>query len=82
MDDMSTTKLFLIKTLQVKIGQALQLPAGWQVQRVNTEQQRVIPDTQNLTILRITNKPTIMQVWNPTAKRALKSTPRIHQLNN
>jgi hypothetical protein len=28
MDDMSTTKLFLIKTLQVKIGQALQLPAG------------------------------------------------------
>jgi hypothetical protein len=47
-------------------------------QRVREEEQRVIGDTPILTIPRITNAPPIMQAHNPTAKRALKSTPRIH----
>ena len=48
-------------------------------QRVREEQQRVINDTPIRTIPRITNAPPIMQARNPMAKRALKSTKRIHQ---
>ena len=70
--------IHFIKTLQDKIGQALQLPAAQQVQRVSTEQQRVIPNTQNIDIPRLTIDSPIMQSWNPTSKRAIKSTPRIH----
>ena len=79
MDDMSTAKRPIINTLQDKIEKALRLLADRQVQRVTTQQQRVIPDTQNIVIPRLTNDPPIMQSWNPTAKRALKNTPRIHQ---
>ena len=48
-------------------------------QRVREEKQRVINDTPILTIPRITNAPPIMQARTPTAKRALKNTPHIHQ---
>ncbi len=43
------------------------------------QEQRVIDDTPILTIPCITNAPAIMQSRNPTAKRALKTTPRIHR---
>jgi hypothetical protein len=48
-------------------------------QRVREEQQRVIDETPILTIPRITNAPPIMQVCNPTSKRALKNTPQIYR---
>jgi hypothetical protein len=48
-------------------------------QRVREEEQRVIDETPILTIPRITDAPPIMQVRNPTSKRVLKSTPRIHR---
>ena len=79
MDDMSTTKRSIIKTLQEEIEKSLRFPADRQVQRVTTQQQRVISDTQNIVISRLTNDPQIMQSWNPMAKGTLKSTPRIHQ---
>jgi hypothetical protein len=41
--------------------------------------QRVIDDTPIITIKRITNAPPIMQARNPTAKRQLKNTPRVHR---
>jgi hypothetical protein len=43
------------------------------------QEQRVIDDTPILTIPCITNAPAIMQSRNPTAKQALKTTPRIHR---
>ncbi len=43
------------------------------------QEQRVIDDTPILTIPRITNVPAIIQSRNPTAKQALKTTPRIHR---
>ena len=48
-------------------------------QRAREEEQRVIDNTPILTITWITNAPPIMQARNPTAKRAFKNTPRIHQ---
>jgi hypothetical protein len=39
----------------------------------------VIDETPILTVLRITNAPPIMKAQNPTAKRVLKNTPRLHQ---
>ena len=42
-------------------------------------QQRVIDDTPIITMPRITNAQPIMQSRNPTAKRNLKQTPRIHR---
>jgi hypothetical protein len=42
-------------------------------------EQRVIDDSPILTIKRMTNAPGIMESQNPTAKQALKTTPRIHQ---
>jgi hypothetical protein len=42
-------------------------------------QQRVIDDTPIITIPRITDAQPIMQSRNPTAKRNLKQTPRIHR---
>ncbi len=46
---------------------------------VREEQQRVIDDSLILTVSRITNAPGIMESHNPTAKRALNDTPRLHQ---
>ncbi len=43
------------------------------------EQQRVIDASPILTVPRITDAPGIMESRNPTAKRALKDTPRLHR---
>jgi hypothetical protein len=79
MDDMSPVKRGIIKTLQNRIEQALQQPKRQDLQRVSTQEQRVTADKQHITIPRLTNAPTIMQARKPTAKQALKSTPRIHR---
>jgi hypothetical protein len=79
----------LLKLLQSNLQAILNPPASTAMprteqrvtkeqQRVREKEQRVIKDTPILTIPRITNGPPIMQARNPTAKRALKSTPRIH----
>jgi hypothetical protein len=77
----------LIKNLQAKIKKALQPPNVQEEQRVREQEQRVmreqeqrvIDDTPILTIPCITKAPAIIQSRNPTAKRALKTTPRIHR---
>jgi hypothetical protein len=46
---------------------------------VREEEQKVIDETPILTIPEITDALPIMQARNPTAKRVLKSTPRIHR---
>ncbi len=76
----------LIKILQNKIKQIVEPPAiltdqkvTEQEQRVRMQQQRVIDETPILTIPCITNAPPIMQSQNPTAKWALKDTPRLHR---
>jgi hypothetical protein len=48
-------------------------------QAICKEEQRVINDAPILTIPRITDVPNIMQSRNPTAKRALKKTARLHR---
>jgi hypothetical protein len=48
-------------------------------QAICEEEQRVIKDTPILTIPRITDVPNIMQSRNPTVKRALKKTARLHR---
>jgi hypothetical protein len=48
-------------------------------QAIRKEEQRVINDTLILIIPRITDAPNIMQSRNPTAKRALKKTARLHR---
>jgi hypothetical protein len=76
----------LIKTLQMKIKHALNLPDVQEEQRVREQEQRmareneqrVIDDTPILTIPRITDAPAIMQSRNPMAKRMLKNNPRVH----
>ncbi len=45
---------------------------------LQAEEQRVIDDSPNMTVPRITDAPTIMNSRNPTAKRMLKITPRVH----
>jgi hypothetical protein len=45
---------------------------------VRMEQQRVIDDSPILTVPRLTDAPGIMESRNPTTKRALKDTPRLH----
>jgi hypothetical protein len=76
----------LIKLLQSRIKQILEptpVPtaqdAQEQEQRVREQQQLVIDDTPILTVPHISNAPPIMKAWNPTAKRVLKNTPRLHQ---
>jgi hypothetical protein len=73
----------LIKLLQSKIEDTTHPPAlahsPQLEQRVREEEQRVIDETPILTVPRITDAPSIMQAWNPTAKRVLKTTRRIHQ---
>ena len=46
---------------------------------VREREQRVIDDSPILTIPRITDAPKIMHSRNPTAKRTLKVTPRVHR---
>ncbi len=48
-------------------------------QAVRKKKQRVINNTPILTIPRITDLPNIMQSRNPTAKRVLKKTARLHR---
>jgi hypothetical protein len=74
----------LIKILHANITKILNPPDILEEQRVNRqminkEQQRVINDTLTLTIPHMTNAPWIMQSQNPTAKWALKATPRLQQ---
>jgi hypothetical protein len=77
----------LIKNLQANIKEALQPPNVQEEQRLREQEQRVmreqeqrvIDDTPLLTIPSITNLPAIIQSRNPTAKRTLKTTPRIHR---
>ena len=78
-ENMSLMKKRMIKTLRNKITHALLPPTEQEDQRERENQQRVINDTPILTIPRITDAPTIMQSQNPTEKRTLKITPRIHQ---
>ena len=47
-------------------------------QRVEAEQ-RVINEAPILNVLHITNAPQIMLTQNPTAKRVLKTSKRLHQ---
>jgi hypothetical protein len=79
----------LIKKLQVKIKNILTPQASIATpqaqqrvredeQRVRVEEQMVIDKTSIITVPQITDAPPIMQARNPTSKRALKSTPRIH----
>ncbi len=76
----------LIKTLQMKIKHALNLPDVQEEQRVRGQEQRVareneqrvIDDTPILTIPCITDAPAIMQSRNPMAKRMLKNNPRVN----
>jgi hypothetical protein len=49
--------------------------------RARMQEQRVIDETPILTIPRITNAPPIMKARNPTTKRMLKHTPRLHRRN-
>ena len=73
-----------LQFLQDRITVLLQpLPTPDQ-QRVSDElvreaQQRVIDDSPILTVPRITDAPGIMESRNPTAKRALRDTPRLHR---
>jgi hypothetical protein len=77
----------LLEQLNQGITKLLTLPPPMEEQRVqeehtrakHREEQRVIDDTPIMTIPRITNAPAIMQTRNPTAKRALKNTPRLHR---
>jgi hypothetical protein len=70
----------LIKKLQINIKNILNpSTSNEKEQRVRRdEEQRVIEDTPIIPIPPITGVPPSMQACNPTANRALKSTPRIH----
>ncbi len=75
----------LIKLLQSRIKQIVEptpepteQEAQEREQRVRLQQQMVIDKTPILTVPCITNAPPIMKAQNPTAKRVLKNTPRLH----
>lgn len=77
----------LIKALRTNISKMINQPKEGEEQRVIMEQQqierdnqqRVIDDTPIITIPRVTNAPPIMKSRNPTSKRALKGTKRLHR---
>jgi hypothetical protein len=46
---------------------------------VRRVEQRVIDESLTITIPRISNLPTVMKTNNPTAKRVLKGTKRLHR---
>jgi hypothetical protein len=73
----------LLNLLATRIDDLLTFPPPTAQQRVcdevqREEEQRVIDDYPICTIPRITDVPPIMQSHNPTAKRALQNTPRLH----
>ncbi len=81
----------ILALLKDRIARLLAPPPTIDEQRVRTEEQRVnndgiheaeqrvINETPIVTIPRITDAPSIMEARNPTAKRALKATPRVHR---
>ena len=73
----------LLNLLRQRIDTILHPPLPIDEQRVDDErreaEQRVIDDAPILTIQRISDAPAIMEARNPTAKRALKNTPRLHR---
>jgi hypothetical protein len=77
----------LIKLLQANIKKILNSPIALEDQRVRggelqEQQQRVINKILILTVpvvTHITDAPPILQSQNPTAKRAFRDTPRLHQ---
>ena len=73
----------LLNLLRQRIDSILNPPPPVDEQRVNDariqEEQRVIDENPIVTVQRITNAPPIMTSRNPTAKRALKNTPRLHR---
>ncbi len=75
----------LIKLLQSKITEILEptpVPPAQktqgQEQRVRELQQLELDEAPILPLPRILNAPPIMKARNPTAKRVLKNTPRLH----
>jgi hypothetical protein len=74
---------WLIKLLQSKVKDIFHPPALAKTpqagQKVREEDQRVIDETPILTVLRITDAAPIIKERNPTAKRDLKNTPRLHR---
>jgi len=73
----------IVKTLQTDIDAILNPTAKYdKEQRViakqREEQQRVIDETPIRTVTHITTAEPIMQSRNPTTKRELKNTPRLH----
>jgi hypothetical protein len=77
----------LLKLLSTRIDGLLHPPAPMSEQRVNDEcqratreaKQRVIDDSPIITIPRLTDAPPVMITRNPTAKRILRNTPRLHR---
>ena len=77
----------LIKLLQANIKKILNPAIALEEQRardkaIGMQQQKVIDNTPIIIVPlmpRITNAPPILQAWNPTAKRTLKDTLRLHQ---
>ena len=73
----------LLKLLQQRIDSIIHPPPPVDEQRVAADEreeiQRVIDEAPILTIPRITDAPSIIDARNPTTKRALKSTPRLHR---
>jgi hypothetical protein len=74
----------LLKKLEEGITKLLAETPTMEEQRVRTqaireEEQRVIDESPILTIPRITDAPNIMQSQNPTAKRTVKNTVRLHR---
>jgi len=74
----------LLQQLQTNLANIINSTAAQtEEQRVRfveqERQQRVTDDAPIITIPRITNAQPIMQSRNPTAKRNLKHTPRIHR---
>jgi hypothetical protein len=53
--------------------------AGINSNRIREDEQRVIDEHPIITIPRITDAPGIITARNPTAKRKLKETPRLHR---
>ncbi len=76
----------LLKLLSTRIDGLLHPPAPTSEQRVNEEcqratreaEQRVIDDSPIITIPRLTDALPVMIMRNPTAKRILRNTPRLH----
>jgi hypothetical protein len=72
----------LLNLLRHRIDLILHSPPSVDEQRVNNaareEEQRVINDSPILTIQRISDTPAIMEARNPTTKRTLKNTLRLH----